>query len=234
MHHGNVWSRGPIKRPRYPTSPVDKFAKESTDKESRRSPKGAAPRLPAKSPITTPLTSLKARPSEILVYAEECQLVKPANQGYIVVPDQEKYCRYHRRYGHSTDECQAWRKEIEALLQPGQLGNYIDWNRMHYGNVWRRGPIERPRYPVSPEDQFSKESTDKGKRLVINVIFGRRSPSAHPSSADWFVATAIVASWFSTQLGRTDGDNVAKRRGRAEKAALGSPGYIAASFFPFR
>nr|GMD50198.1 hypothetical protein Iba_chr11aCG10340 [Ipomoea batatas] len=81
MHHGNVWSRGPIERLRYPTSPVDKFAKESTDKgkrpvinvinpgrrnpsrrkgQARRSPKGAAPRLPAKSPITTPLTSLKA------------------------------------------------------------------------------------------------------------------------------------------------------------------------------
>ncbi|XP_031116702.1 uncharacterized protein LOC116020364 [Ipomoea triloba] len=135
-----------------------------------------ASRLPAKVPFVAPFTPLKARPSEILAYAEECQLVKPTDQGYVVVPDQGKYFRYHRWYGHSTNECQAWRKEIETLIQSGQLGNYIDWNRMHHKNVWKRGAVERPCYPALPKDKFTKESTDKGERPVINVIFGGWSP----------------------------------------------------------
>nr|GMC91832.1 zinc finger BED domain-containing protein RICESLEEPER 2-like [Ipomoea batatas] len=95
----------------------------------RRSPKGATlvgSGLPAKAHFAALLTPLRARPNEILAYAEECQLVKPTDQGYVAVPDQGKYYRYHRRYGHSTDECQAWRKDIEALVQSGQQGNYID------------------------------------------------------------------------------------------------------------
>ncbi|XP_031095210.1 uncharacterized protein LOC115999502 [Ipomoea triloba] len=107
---------------------------------------------------------------------KECQLVKPTEQGYVAVPDQGKYCRYHRRYGHSTDECQAWIKEIEALVQSGQLGNYIDWNRMNHGNMWRKGPVGRPRCPTPSEDEPAKESTDMGKCSVINVIFGGWSP----------------------------------------------------------
>nr|GMC93684.1 reverse transcriptase domain-containing protein [Ipomoea batatas] len=89
----------------------------------RRSPKGATLVglcLPGKAHFATLLTPLRARPSEILAYAEECQLVKPTDQGYVAVPDQGKYYRYHGRYGYSTDECQAWRKEIEALVQSGQ------------------------------------------------------------------------------------------------------------------
>nr|GMD47455.1 uncharacterized protein LOC109183154 [Ipomoea batatas] len=64
-----------------------------------------APHPSTKASFATPLTPLKVRPIEILAYAEECQLVKPSDQGYVAVPDHGKY--YRRQYGHSTDECQA-------------------------------------------------------------------------------------------------------------------------------
>nr|GMD37708.1 uncharacterized protein LOC109183154 [Ipomoea batatas] len=57
----------------------------------------------------------------------------------------------------------------------GQLGNFIDWNRMHHGNVWKKESVEQPHYPAPPRDKLAKESTDKGKRPVVNAIFGRYS-----------------------------------------------------------
>nr|GMD97770.1 uncharacterized protein LOC109183154 [Ipomoea batatas] len=78
----------------------------------------------------------------------------------------------HCRYGHNTGECQAWRKEIEALIQSGQLGSFIDWNRMHQRNVWKREVAECHNHPTPPKDKSAKETVDKDKRPVINVIFG--------------------------------------------------------------
>nr|GMD74861.1 uncharacterized protein LOC109183154 [Ipomoea batatas] len=42
---------------------------------------------------------------------------------------------------------------------------------IHQGKVWRRKTIERPTHPTQPGDKPAREPADKGKRLVINVIF---------------------------------------------------------------
>ncbi|XP_019197081.1 PREDICTED: uncharacterized protein LOC109190936 [Ipomoea nil] len=99
----------------------------------------------------------------------KCQLVKTF--GPNPVPpgaDTTRYCKFHRRYGHATNDCQAWRKEIEFLIQAGKLTNFIDWERLAARNTKRS--------TVGPAGEAKEKSTDSregpGKRPVINVIFG--------------------------------------------------------------
>ncbi|XP_019179508.1 PREDICTED: uncharacterized protein LOC109174703 [Ipomoea nil] len=143
-----------------------------------RAPPPWAPRPPMRSLPTAPLTPINARPSEVLVYAEQCQMVKFPEPRAPSIPAEGRgrYCRFHRRPGHNTDECQAWRKEIEALIQSGHLGNFIDWSKMYYGNVWRRETAEvGPESPNPPKGRTGGGASVKGKRPVINVIFGEWS-----------------------------------------------------------
>ena len=39
--------------------------------------------------------------------------------------NQNKYCRFHRDIGHTTEECIALKDEIEKLIQDGYLQNYV-------------------------------------------------------------------------------------------------------------
>ena len=39
--------------------------------------------------------------------------------------NQNKYCRFHRDIGHTTEECIALIDEIEKLIQEGYLQNYV-------------------------------------------------------------------------------------------------------------
>ncbi|XP_022897808.1 uncharacterized protein LOC111411516 [Olea europaea var. sylvestris] len=39
--------------------------------------------------------------------------------------DRSKYCEFHRDHGHTTEDCHALQREIEALIKRGFLKNYI-------------------------------------------------------------------------------------------------------------
>nr|GLL37092.1 uncharacterized protein LOC109171091 [Ipomoea trifida] len=108
----------------------------------------AGPRMPpwalappsGRAPHLIPFTPLRAPLSDILAYAEECQLVRtPDPRPDPSGADMSKYCKYHRCHGHNTNDCQAWRKEIERLIQAGMLGNFIDWDRMAKRDTRGRG-----------------------------------------------------------------------------------------------
>ncbi|XP_019175766.1 PREDICTED: uncharacterized protein LOC109171091 [Ipomoea nil] len=129
----------------------------------------SAPPAARPAPRIAPFTPLIAPPSDILAYAEECQLVKTFGPNPIPLgADTTRYCKFHRRYGHATNDCQAWRKEIEFLIQAGKLTNFIDWERLAARNT------KRP--TVGPAGEAKEKSTDSGegpgRRPVINVIFG--------------------------------------------------------------
>ncbi|GAV78895.1 LOW QUALITY PROTEIN: hypothetical protein CFOL_v3_22360, partial [Cephalotus follicularis] len=38
----------------------------------------------------------------------------------------EKYCRYHRDYGHDTEECRQLKNQIEDLIKKGDLRKYVE------------------------------------------------------------------------------------------------------------
>lgn len=85
-------------------------------------------------------TPLRAPPSYILAYAEECNIVRTPDPR-LDPPgvDMTKYCKYHCCHGHDTNDCQAWRKEIERLIHASKLENFIDWDRMARRDTRSRG-----------------------------------------------------------------------------------------------
>ncbi|KAL2237681.1 UNVERIFIED_CONTAM: hypothetical protein Sindi_0959800 [Sesamum indicum] len=68
----------------------------------------------------------------------------------------DKYCRFHRDRGHTTEECHHFKNEIEKLIQRGYLKEYVN-----------QGPKHQPR------DSTSKQAGN-GDNLagVIAVISG--------------------------------------------------------------
>ena len=43
--------------------------------------------------------------------------------------NQNKYCRYHKDVGHTTEECIMLKDEIEKLIRRGYLQDYINGRR---------------------------------------------------------------------------------------------------------
>nr|GLL33462.1 uncharacterized protein LOC109183154 [Ipomoea trifida] len=84
-----------------------------------------------------------ARLSEILAYAEECQVIKvpELHSRDLLVHDWERYFQFHHRY------------------------------RMHLGNVWKRKPVECTGNLNPPKDKPTREINDKNKRPITNAIF---------------------------------------------------------------
>nr|GMC60141.1 uncharacterized protein LOC109171091 [Ipomoea batatas] len=120
-------------------------------------PSGRAPHL-------VPFTPLRAPPSDILAYAEECHLVRtPDPRPDPSGADMSKYCKYHRCHGHNTNDCQAWRKEIERLIQAGKLGNFIDWDRMAKRDTRGRGAT--PQVPQTGKEKDRDEPNRQAERV---------------------------------------------------------------------
>ena len=63
----------------------------------------------------------------------------------------DKYCRFHRDRGHTTEECHHLKNEIEKLIQRGHLKEYV--NHYAQGRNFDRGPnVQTPRddnYPTA-------------------------------------------------------------------------------------
>nr|GLL37824.1 uncharacterized protein LOC109171091 [Ipomoea trifida] len=134
----------------------------------------AGPRIPpwapappsGRAPHLIPFTPLRAPPSDILAYAEECHLVRtPDPRPDPSGADMSKYCKYHRCHGHNTNDCQAWRKEIERLLQAGMLGNFIDWDRMAKRDTRGRGATPQMPQTGKEKDRDEPNRPLRGKNL---------------------------------------------------------------------
>ncbi|GAV58927.1 hypothetical protein CFOL_v3_02460 [Cephalotus follicularis] len=55
--------------------------------------------------------------------------------------DSNKYCRYHRDYGHDTEECRHLKNHIEDLIRKGHIRKYVDRDAPQ----GRREPEQQPR-----------------------------------------------------------------------------------------
>ncbi|KAL5789732.1 hypothetical protein ACOSQ2_004620 [Xanthoceras sorbifolium] len=100
--------------------------------------------------------------------------------------DKDKYCRFHRDYGHDTSKCFQLKDHIENLIRDGHLKEFII--RRDGDNTQRqsRGPTnkrpERPRGPARQNHPRSPKKPDRRlespKASPINTIHGGLGTSA--------------------------------------------------------
>ena len=53
------------------------------------------------------------------------------------VHDKNKYCRFHKDYGHYTEDCRDLKEQIEELIQKGKLQKYArkgEYNKFRGSN----------------------------------------------------------------------------------------------------
>ncbi|XP_020240412.1 uncharacterized protein LOC109819191 [Cajanus cajan] len=111
--------------------------------------------------------------------------------------DKSKHCRYHRNYGHTTDECRTLRDRIEELIQAGHLGHYVQRQpgpRAGSGGRGRgRGRGSGPRTDLPTRSQQNangavqaeiiQETEAAPLRGIINTIAGGFTGGGASSSA---------------------------------------------------
>ncbi|RRT55922.1 hypothetical protein B296_00015176 [Ensete ventricosum] len=71
--------------------------------------------------------------------------------------DKRRYCRFHMKYGHDTEECRDLQYQIEDLIRRGHLRRYVRDQSSLSDNRPPRDSSPRPKGPVEKQ---------------INVIFG--------------------------------------------------------------
>ncbi|XP_020230239.1 uncharacterized protein LOC109811017 [Cajanus cajan] len=85
-------------------------------------------------------TPLSAPRVHILEEASNTNLITlPAPGHSPSSADKSKHYRYHRNYGHTTEECRTLRDRIEELVQGGHLGQYVHRQQSHRGGYHGRG-----------------------------------------------------------------------------------------------
>ncbi|XP_022897748.1 uncharacterized protein LOC111411449 [Olea europaea var. sylvestris] len=83
--------------------------------------------------------------------------------------DRSKYCEFHRDHGHTTEDCQALQREIEALIKRGFLKNYV-------------GHDKRPRNDRDNRKEPGAGSSAQPTAGTINIIVGGIASDGDTSS----------------------------------------------------
>ncbi|GAU19161.1 hypothetical protein TSUD_89260 [Trifolium subterraneum] len=76
--------------------------------------------------------------------------------------DKKKFCRFHKSYGHVTDDCVHLKDAIEILIQKGYARQYVDGQQRTINNAPRQNQLAVD--PASPEQPVEEEN-----RLVGGV-----------------------------------------------------------------
>ncbi|RWW44105.1 hypothetical protein BHE74_00050168 [Ensete ventricosum] len=89
-------------------------------------------------PPNVPLNSTR---TEIFLQIREKGLLKTHNPLSSRAEDRDcrRYCRFHRDYGHDTEECYDLKIQIEDLIHRGHLDQYI--RKPHEPSLHPRGSI---------------------------------------------------------------------------------------------
>ncbi|XP_072087029.1 uncharacterized protein [Arachis hypogaea] len=119
-------------------------------------------------------TPLNAKREDIINDILHSKLIKPPNRAGTYQDqrhvDRSKYCAFHQKYGHTTDDCVIARDVFEKLARQGLLDKYID----------SRGR-KRSTDELGQQSKISDNSRDKGKKVdndinlpcrIINCISG--------------------------------------------------------------
>ncbi|KAL5560216.1 hypothetical protein UlMin_036427 [Ulmus minor] len=109
------------------------------------------PRFREYTPTIVPVVTIYSENEHLGIFTIPPNIRTPVNRR-----DNTKYCRYHRDIGHVTEECRVLKDEIERLIQPGQLRNYV------------RGNNQQP----SPQAQENQQPAQEGEDIEVKTIIG--------------------------------------------------------------
>ncbi|GAU43325.1 hypothetical protein TSUD_390240 [Trifolium subterraneum] len=70
--------------------------------------------------------------------------------------DKKKFCRFHKSYGHVTDDCVHLKDAIEIFIQKGYARQYIDGQPRNANNAPRQNQLAVD--PASPEQPVEEEN----------------------------------------------------------------------------
>ncbi|XP_022893948.1 uncharacterized protein LOC111408418 [Olea europaea var. sylvestris] len=109
----------------------------------------------------TPFTRLNTSKTNILMEIKDMKELKwpvrmrspPESR------DMNKYCEFHRDHGHTTENCKALQREIEALIKRGLLSSYV-------------GNDKRPRNDRGREKDPEAKRDGQPTAGTINIIIG--------------------------------------------------------------
>ncbi|RRT32912.1 hypothetical protein B296_00038747 [Ensete ventricosum] len=120
-------------------------------------------------PARPPLIPLNSTRTEIFFQIRERGLLKAPSpmKSHPERRDKRRYCRFHREYGHDTEECRDLQYQIEDLIRRGHLQRYV--------HEQSSLPDGRPPRDSSPRPQGPVEKQ-------INVIFGGPASGGNSSS----------------------------------------------------
>lgn len=102
--------------------------------------------------------------------------------------DPDKYCRYHRDRGHTTDECKQLKDEIEGLISIGYMRQYVGNQADHPRNNNNGRKAQHPQ--ALP---WNQAPTDKGmptpiERVdIVTIAGGPHPPRTSRNSQKWYV-----------------------------------------------
>ncbi|KAL0405953.1 UNVERIFIED_CONTAM: hypothetical protein Slati_3909200 [Sesamum latifolium] len=99
-------------------------------------------------------------------------------------PKSDKFCRFHKDYGHTTEECRHLKREIEQLIQNEYLQEYVCWEKTRGIGPYEKYETDKckevknpnPRSPSKDMPRTSMmgkaEVNDPPRKGVIRMIAG--------------------------------------------------------------
>ncbi|XP_022843352.1 uncharacterized protein LOC111366903 [Olea europaea var. sylvestris] len=120
---------------------------------------------------SAPLTWLNTSKTNILMEVKDMKELKwPSRmKSPPDTRDRSKYCEFHRNHGHTTKDCHALQRKIEALIKRGFLKNYI-------------GHDKRPRNECDNRKEPGVGSNAQPTAGTINIIIGNIASGGDTSS----------------------------------------------------
>ncbi|XP_016206952.1 uncharacterized protein LOC107647388 [Arachis ipaensis] len=110
--------------------------------------------------------------------------------------DRSKYCAFHQKYGHTTDDCVIAKDVLEKLARQGLLDKYIE-SRGRRQSTDESGQQSKP--TTNPRDKGKKVDNDTNPpRRIINCISGGFAGGGCTNSARKRLYRAMMTMTEST------------------------------------
>ncbi|XP_057740594.1 uncharacterized protein LOC130957765 [Arachis stenosperma] len=135
-------------------------------------------------------TQFNTKRDDIIKEILNSKLIKPPRKAGAYpeskTVDKSKYCTFHQKHGHTTDECVIAKDLLERLARQGHLDKFIT------GRMQKNATSASDLATASPSSK-EKDKTPAQPRGIINCISGGYAGGGHTSSARKRTYRAMLA-----------------------------------------